>query len=201
MRHIRSKSEDTLSRGPVVITLLNLVALIICVVLGVLWLHSYSVMDSIKFKCYRSPSIYSSTTLKRMISVGSIEGELFVFFQWDVPEAETPSEAPSRNWSCTRYTRKPQPNDLFSRTNLLMPLDKWGHLGFHYLDLGSPGEQWIVGIPLWLPFAMMMISPISWISARLQRQLRKRQSRCVRCGYDLRATVDRCPECGLTITR
>lgn len=49
-------------------------------------------------------------------------------------------------------------------------------------------------IVLWAPFLLWML----WIikNERRQRNLLALRGKCVQCGYDLRASKDRCPECG-----
>lgn len=57
---------------------------------------------------------------------------------------------------------------------------------------------WIV-VPHWLVMTILIAPTCAGPSAR---RLRKRAGACTRCGYDLRASSDRCPECGATmITR
>jgi len=52
----------------------------------------------------------------------------------------------------------------------------------------------IIVIPLWLPTTIFACFAL--IRLPLQR---RRVGKCPACGYDLRATPDRCPECGLII--
>jgi hypothetical protein len=53
-----------------------------------------------------------------------------------------------------------------------------------------------VCVPHWFVLAMFAAVPAAWLSlyARIRRRLTR--GRCTSCGYDLRATPDRCPECG-----
>ena len=55
----------------------------------------------------------------------------------------------------------------------------------------------------WPPFLVAAFVPALWIVMKLLDRYRRRrearlrsQVRCVRCGYDLRANPNRCPECG-----
>ena len=56
---------------------------------------------------------------------------------------------------------------------------------------------WSVRVPMWAITALFAAS--SCVLALLplhRRRKRKKLGLCLKCGYDLRASKDRCPECG-----
>src|SRR5204863_2807773 len=51
----------------------------------------------------------------------------------------------------------------------------------------------------WTLLAIALASEVVWLPMILRegkRKQRQKKGLCPRCGYDLRATPDRCPECG-----
>ncbi len=90
------------------------------------------------------------------------------------------------------------------------PVQFGGFLGLHvsmnvqefYPFPAAPGQtKWVrrtrfISVPAWM--ILVVTAPLSawWmVNARRQRR-RKRIGLCAYCGYDLRATPQRCPECG-----
>lgn len=79
--------------------------------------------------------------------------------------------------------------------------DGWEWLGFahhHFGGLGGVSETcW--SFPLYLP-ALLLCAASALMAYRLLRQrrrlLRSRAGLCPTCGYDLRASPEKCPECG-----
>ena len=58
----------------------------------------------------------------------------------------------------------------------------------------------IVQVRFWVPVALLLVLPMAWswwfaVHRRTRRRLASGQ--CLACGYDLRATPSRCPECGV----
>ena len=95
----------------------------------------------------------------------------------------------------THYSNSPPPDPA------MYPATGWRwhfgpHLGFsaYIKNLDSGREFHIVVVPSALPAGIAAILPLWWWRWRKRRHLRA--GHCAVCGYDLRATPDRCPECG-----
>jgi hypothetical protein len=63
-------------------------------------------------------------------------------------------------------------------------------------------SEWAVSVPHWFLAFVLLLSPARWALTTLTRlaaaRRRQRVGHCAKCGYDLRASSDRCPECGTT---
>jgi hypothetical protein len=62
-------------------------------------------------------------------------------------------------------------------------------------DLSQP-SLWRFSIPNWSLVSCLIAFPLTRIWLIAQRRRRYHRGHCPTCGYDLRATPDRCPECG-----
>ena len=70
-------------------------------------------------------------------------------------------------------------------------------------DPGHTTEHWLIGheawVPYWLAAAIFAVLPAIHVRRRLllwRTRARRLAGLCPRCGYDLRASPGRCPECG-----
>lgn len=69
---------------------------------------------------------------------------------------------------------------------------------------GAIDRDWQLVVPYWaIALAVLIPGIIAWFIHLRQKRLkiiRRMNGLCLACGYDLRSSIDRCPECGVAIT-
>jgi hypothetical protein len=165
--------------------LLNLAAaasLGLCVAAAVLWVRSYRTGDGFVWKPTDADRTYYRAYVGRggaRLGRGAYPFDHAGYFEY------SPDESPARP---SGY----HPGGLADR------------LGFDYQSgsdaQGMPSAD--LFSPLWAVVAGAGLFP-AWRARSLyaRRRCRLMIGRCASCGYDLRATPDRCPECGKASAR
>jgi hypothetical protein len=75
------------------------------------------------------------------------------------------------------------------------------HFAGFWLNQGASSIPSLVEIviPHWMLLVLLLVAPVGWLIGRVKRRRRVQEGCCRQCGYDLRATPDRCPECGTSV--
>jgi hypothetical protein len=169
-----------------VFSILYLVSLGLCLAIAVLWVRSLWAGDVVFW-------IGSDHTL----SINSERHVVAVSFCDDV-------QAPSPGWEHATYAVPKRRNagvwgDLgragqpLALAGLHAAVGRTRPTGFGWRHGGRPMYQ--VYVPYWL-----LVGVFGWPMLRVPKVVRSRRRSgrglCVGCGYDLRATPGRCPECG-----
>ena len=175
-----------------VLNLLAVVSLLLCMAAIAMWVRSYFLLDDVCHIGRWHIHNFSSLRGRGFIQWGwSREDELKSAtgryagggFFWDSSSrgAELAVDSMSRGWRLGGF-------DCFS----------WETK--HKTPAGLPaGGEHVFIFPLWFPAALTAAMP-ALLGRRLLRSARReRLGRCQSCGYDLRASKDRCPECGSII--
>jgi hypothetical protein len=180
-------------------TLCSAIALVLCVAVCVLWVRSYHYMDAFGGSWLDDDR---RTQVKQAVvsSTGSIA----------LRRLDTTFVAAARRW--TDEESPPQPLEFNSVAHNPGPNSRWNfgstgtllnRIGFGRYE-GRTGFDDIVivtrvtRVPHWALAALFAVPPAAWSRsvARLLRARRRTRGHCPTCGYDLRASPERCPECG-----
>jgi hypothetical protein len=74
---------------------------------------------------------------------------------------------------------------------------EWGGFGlWRWQSADKVYSKTTILVPFWSIVGVTSLLPLGWLVRRLFRRGGARSGLCRTCGYDLRATPDRCPECG-----
>ena len=189
----------TVVRSLVVALRSTLLCLLVASLVGVvaLWCRSYLVCDIVNAKSFGL-----------WVAAGSLDGRFIFSWVTRFPGSDRRPQLYSMRARDARWGLDPQQkarnatDGVFGRFRVL-GLDC--ATGPYHVSEGPsiPGAWYTqVVVPHWVAALVFITIPTIWAVRRARGFVgRKRAARgcCVRCGYDLRASRERCPECGTPI--
>jgi hypothetical protein len=156
-------------------TLASALLLVLCVATMLLWIASYSSKFVVNWSG-------GTTSWDLVFSRGEISSSRF---EWGGPT----------NLGWTLQVEEP-------RSLLVVPGNPWRvrFRAFGFALISVHKSKVFDGVeivwPCWVFALLTVLSPLAWI---IRKGRESKPGRCAVCSYDLRATPDRCPECGTPI--
>ena len=156
------------------LNLLTALSLLLCVAACVLWVRSYRVSDT--FVTERNLGVSGLGKLALLRSYGTEED----------------------NAAAARGLGRRNPDSLNVEIGVLFQGSREWAVGDAWVLLNGDraGGRVLVVVPDWAAVLLTAVAPAAWAARVYRRRRRRTAGLCTRCGYDLRATPGRCPECG-----
>jgi hypothetical protein len=169
----------------------DLIAAALLVGVVVLWVRSYNTADVLMWQRWHNDAGTYRGAFRTLSSGRGVVGIDFTELTTAFPSSA--STEPKFEWTRTDAREFLLPRETF-----------WNRLGIGYVSSSqlTPGLRsstvttrayWA---PYWLAALVASIVPLRTLAMLGVRAGRRRQRRCARCGYDVRFSEGRCPECG-----
>lgn len=174
------------------LTICAALSLLACLALAALWARSYAVEDSVDWRRADAWRLVRSSRGHLIVDLNVSDwsgGRKGLRYAKEASNPNSLADAKLRG-----YTLSISPRDTVVRW-------EWG--GFAWWQwrsaVGGNSIATLI-VPLRPAIAATALPPLGWglvvYSRSYVRRRRRRLNRCTRCGYDLRASPDWCPECG-----
>ena len=158
--------------------------------IGLLWWQSYAHSDKLAWSGDRAYT-----------SLRSAQGRAVLYLY----HADFPIRHNAEDRGLRRVRENAASAELERLSVLLLCSDSsvrivhWNRGDFAWSHRSSNRDLIVTAVaPFWSLASATFMFPLAWTGVRVRRRYRrsKTDGLCPTCGYDLRATPDRCPECG-----
>jgi hypothetical protein len=202
-------------------TLVSALSLAFCVAVVAVWPRTLRTCDQITY-ITNGGSSFSILTGPGAVTVGFGRSSLLTPKYRSYPHESEPGWArESAAWGSSRTWSVDEPSSLVPGQNAIIKIDMvgemnvWsppahGFMGVRWesatyqetppMYVTSAAVRWCrLAVPLWLALVVFAVLPVAWVFSWFRGRSRGREGLCAVCGYDLRASSGRCPECGNVI--